>query len=56
MVCLYTLASLNFTLSDSEHVTTNVTAKLDTFLRELSPCYTVVFHMCSCKNLTVSRK
>ena len=27
MVCLYTLASLNFRLSVSEYVTTNVTAK-----------------------------
>jgi len=40
----------------SEHVTTNVTAKPDTFLREPNPCYTAVFHMCSCKTITVLRK
>ena len=56
MVCLYTLASLNFTLSVSEYVTTNVTAKPDTFIREPNPCYTVVLHICSCKTITVSRK
>jgi len=37
-------------------VTTNVTAKPDTFLREPNPCYTVVFHICSFKTITVSRK
>jgi len=56
MVCLYTLASLNLTLSVSEYVKTNVTAKPDTFQREQAPCYIVVFHMCSCKTVTVSRK
>jgi len=56
MVCLYTLALLHFTLSVSEYVTNNVTAKPNTFIRELNPCYTVVFHMCSCKTITVSRK
>jgi len=35
---LYTLASSNFTLSVSEYMTTNVTAKPDTFLREPNPC------------------
>jgi len=44
---------INFTLSVSEYVTTNVTAKPDTFLREPNPCYTVVSHMCSCKTITV---
>jgi len=51
-----TLASLNFMLSVSEYVTTNVTATPDTFLREPNPCYTVVFHMCNCKTITFSRK
>ena len=54
--CLYTLASLNFALPVSEYVATNVAAKPDTFLREPNPCYIVVFHMCSCKTVTVSRK
>jgi len=40
---------INFALSVSEYVRTNVTAKPDTFLREPNPCYTVVFHMSSCK-------
>jgi len=53
---IYTLASLHLTLSVSEYVATNVTAKADTFLREPNPCYTVVFHMCSCKTINVSRK
>jgi len=56
MVFLYALASLNFTLSVSEYVTTIVTAKPVTFLREPNPCCTVVSHMCSCKTITVSRK
>jgi len=56
MVCLYTLASCNFTLSVSEYVTTNVTAKPVTFLREPNPCCTVVSHMCSYEIVTVSRK
>jgi len=51
MTSLYTLASLNFTLSVSEYVTTNVTAKSVTFLREPNPCCTVVSHMCSCKTI-----
>jgi len=37
-------------------VTTNVTAKPDTFLREPNPCYTGVYHMYSCKTITASRK
>jgi len=56
MVCLYTLASLKFTLSVSEYVTTNVTAKPVTFLRQSNPCCVVVSHICSCKTRTVSRK
>jgi len=56
MVFLYALASLNFTLSVSEYVTTIVTAKAVAFLREPNPCCTVVSHMCSCKTITVSRK
>ena len=55
-LCLYTLSSLNFTLSVSEYVTTNVKAKPDTFLREPNPCYTEVFHMCSCRTITVFKK
>jgi len=47
---------INFALSFSEYVTTNVRAKPNTFLREPSPCYTVVFRMRSCKTITVSRK
>jgi len=45
VVFLYTLASLNFTLSVSEYVTTIVTAKPVTFLREPNPCCTVISHM-----------
>jgi len=30
--------------------------KIDTLPREPNPCYTVVFHMCSCETITVSRK
>ena len=45
-----------FAPSVSEYVTTNVTAKPDAFLREPNPCYTVVFHMCSCKTISVSKK
>jgi len=56
MVCLYTLAPLKVTLSVSEYVTTNVTAKPVTCLRQPNPCCAVVSHMCSCKTLTVSRK
>ena len=44
---------IKFALSVSEYVTTNVTAKPDTFLREPNPYYTVVFHMCSCKTIAV---
>jgi len=44
---------INFTLSVPEYVTANVTAKPDTFQRESNPCYTVVFHMCSCKTIIV---
>jgi len=56
MVCLYTLASLHFTLSVSEYVTANVTAKPVTFPCEPNACGTVVSHMCSCETITVSRK
>jgi len=47
---------INFALFISECVTTNVTAKPDTFLREPNPRHTVVFHMCSCKTIVVSKK
>jgi len=47
---------INFAQSVFEYMTTNVTAKPDTFLREANPCYTVVFHMCSCKTIAVSKK
>ena len=47
---------INFALSVSEYVTTNVTAKPDTFLREPNPSYTVVFHMCSWKTIAISKK
>ena len=47
MVCLYTLASLNFTLSVSEYVTTNVTAIPDTFLCEPNPCYVLWSFTCT---------
>jgi len=47
---------INFTLYVSEYVTTNVTAKPDIFLLEPDPCYTVVFHMCSCTTISFSRK
>ena len=47
---------INFALSVFEYVTTNLTAKADTFLREPNPCYAVVFHMCSCKTIAVSKK
>ena len=49
------LASLNYTLSVSEYVTTNVTAKPDTFLHETNHGCTVVSHMCSCNTPTVTR-
>ena len=49
------LASLNFTQCVSEDVTINVTAKPVTFLRKPNPCCAVVFHMCSCKTVIVSR-
>ena len=47
---------INFALSVSEYVRTNVTEKSDTFLHEPNPCHTVVFHMCSCKFIAVSKK
>ena len=53
---IYTLASLNYTLSVSEYVTTNVTAKPFTFLRKTNNDCTVVSHTCSCNTLTVTRK
>jgi len=56
MVCLYTIASLKVTLSVSEYVTTNLTAKPVTFLRQPNSCCAVVSHMRNCKTLTVSRK
>jgi len=52
----YTLASLNYTLSVSEYVTTNVNAQSVKFLRETNNGCTVVSHMCSCNTLTVTRK
>jgi len=48
--------SVKVTLSVSEYVTTNVTAKPVTFLRQPNPCCAVVSYMCTCKTLTVSRK
>jgi len=39
---------MNFTLSISEYVTTNVTAKPVTFLHGTNHGCTVVSHMCSC--------
>jgi len=58
MVCLYTLASLNFTLSVSEYVTASVTEKTSYISTRTKSvlCCAVVFHMCACKTLTVSRK
>jgi len=56
ILTVYTQASLNCTLSVSEYVTANVTAKPVTFLHETNHGYTVVCHMCSCKILTVTRK
>jgi len=53
---IFTLSSLNYTLSVSEYVTTNVTAKPFTFLRKTSNGCTVVSHTCSCDTLTVTRK
>jgi len=53
---LYTLASLNYTLSVSEYVTTNVTAKPVTFLHGTNHDCTVVSNMCSCNTFTVTRK
>jgi len=52
----YTLASLNDTLSVSEYMKTNVTAKPVTFLHGTKYGCTVVSHMCSCNTLTVTRK
>ena len=53
---IYTQASLNYTLSVSEYVTTNFTAKPVTFLRKSNNGCTVVSHTCSCNTLTVTRK
>ena len=53
---MYTLASLNYTLSVSEYAATNVTAKPFTFLRKTNNVCTVVSHTCSCNTLTVTRK
>jgi len=53
---LYALASLNYSLSVSEYVTTNITAKPVTFLYGKHCGCTVVSHMCSCNALTVTRK
>jgi len=53
---LYTPASLNYSLSVSEYVTGNVTAKPVTFLHRTNDGCTVVCHMCSCNTLTVTRK
>jgi len=53
---LYTPASLNYTLSVSEYVTANVTAKPVAFLYGTNHGCTVVSHMCSCNTLTVTRK
>jgi len=51
------LASLNYTLSVSEYVTTNVTAaKPVTFLYETNHGCTVVSHMYSCNTITATRK
>jgi len=47
---------LNYTLSVPEHVTTNVTTKRVAFLHGTTNGCTVVFHMCSCNTLTVTRK
>jgi len=53
---IYTIASLNYTLSVSEYVITNVTAQPVTFLYGTNHGCTVVSHMRSCNILTVSRK
>jgi len=53
---LYTLVSLNYTLSVSEYVTTNVTVKPVAFLHGTNHGCTVVSDMCSCNPLTVTRK
>jgi len=55
-LALYTLASLNYSLSFSEHVTTNVTAQPVTLLHGTIHGCTVVSHMCSCNAFTVTRK
>jgi len=51
-----TPASLNYTLSVSQYVTTNVTAKPVTFPHGTSHGCTVVSHMCSFNTLTATRK
>jgi len=53
---MYTLAPLNYTLSVSEYVTTNVAAKPVTYLHGRNNGCAVVSHMCSCNTLTVTRK
>ena len=50
---IYTLASLNYTLSVSEYATTNVTAKPFTFLRKTNNGYTVVSHTWTNKQIMV---
>jgi len=47
---------INYTLSVSEYVATNVTAKPVTFRPGTNHGCTVVSHMCSCDTLTVTRK
>jgi len=51
LLTLYTLASLNYTLSVSEYVTTNVTTKPVAFLHGTNNGCTVVSHMCTCNTL-----
>jgi len=53
---VYTLASINYTLSVSEYVTTNFTAKPVTFLHGTNHGCTVVSHMRSFNTLTIARK
>ena len=45
---------MNYRLSVSEYVTTNVTAKPVKFLREANNGCTVVTHMCNCNTPTVT--
>jgi len=53
---LYWLTSLNYTLSVSEYVTTNVTAKPVAFLHETNLGCTVDSHVCNRNTPTVTRK